>query len=150
MRDRTDRPIGYPEWPSPRGPWPEADSVQRIFDHGAHWCINAAGHPGTDDNYPDATRHFPPYECRTRGLSVDARDGLHGSACDLEIYAARAYRFGELRTAAAPDDTRVSLDFYDDSPDDNLPRFSIALGDAVRVALHLLALVRSVDHPWPA
>src|SRR4051794_17166935 len=140
MPDRTD----HPSWPTPRGPWPDADTADRIFDHGAPWCLNADGHPGPDDDYPDQARHFPPYECRTPSLFLDATDGLTGPPCELEVYAGRAYRFGELRTAARPDHTRVVFDLYDDT-NDLAPRFSITLGDALRIALHLLTVVRTID-----
>jgi hypothetical protein len=139
MPDRTDDHA----LPTPRGPWPEVTDLDRIFDHGAPWCINADGHPGNDD-YPDRARHFPPYECRTKGLVVGATDGLTGPPCDLEVYAARAFRFGELRHVASPDHTRVVFDCYDETHETS-PRFSVSLGDAARIAMHLLAVVQFLD-----
>jgi hypothetical protein len=141
VTDRTDQP----HRPTVRGPWPEASEVDRIFDYGAPWCINAEGHPGPDDDYPDRSRHFPPYECRTNGLVIDAIDGITGPPCELEVYAAAAFRFGELREAASPDHTRVIFDCCDEASDTS-PRFSVSLGDALRIAQHLTQVVRSVDN----
>ena len=140
MPDRTDDST----WPSPRGPWPEATDIDRIFDLGAPWCVNAAGHPGYHDDYPNRQRHFPPYECRTRGLYLDAHDGLYGPTCDLHIYIARSYQFGELREQAPPPETRIVFDLYNETSDTST-RYSVTLGDALRIAAHLLAEVRSVD-----
>lgn len=48
-----------PNWSSPRGPWPDVTDITRLFDHGAWWCVNRAGHPDPDDGYPDVERHTP-------------------------------------------------------------------------------------------
>lgn len=137
-------PIEPPAWPTPRGPWPEATDIDRIFDPGAPWCINAAGHPGYHDDYPNRQRHFPPYECRTRGLYLDGHDGLDGPTCDLDIYVARSYQFGELREEATPPQTRIVFDLYNET-NNHSTRYSVSLGDALRIAAHLLAEVGSID-----
>ena len=138
-------PIEPRTWPSPRGPWPEVTD-DRIFDTGSPWCVNAAGHPGYHDDYPNRQRHFPPYECRTRGLYVDAHDGLDGPTCDLDIYVARSYQFGELREEAKPPQTRVVFDLYNET-NNSSTRYSVSLGDAARIAMHLLGQIRSIDNP---
>lgn len=139
MPDRTEHSAA----PSPRGPWPEATD-DRVFDHGAPWCVNAAGHPGPDDDYPDQHRHVPAGECRTRALFIDAFDALAGPGRDLEIYVARPFRFGESREAARPTDARVVFATIDQVTDAER-RVSISRGDALRLALHLIAAVRLVD-----
>ena len=139
MPDRTD-----PECPRPRGPWPEVHDDDRIFDHGAPWCLNADGHPGPADDYPDPIRHLPPYECRSVGLLLDAVVSLAGSRCELDAYLARPYRFGELRSIARVDEPRVVFDCVG-AATDTTARFSVTLGDALRLGLHLLALVRQID-----
>ena len=108
MPDRTDR-----NFRCPPGPWPVVHDETRIFDHGAAWCANADGHPGFDIDYPDPIRHIPAYECRTSGLFVDASDGLAGRRCDVELYAARPFKFGELRSIAGHcADTRIVFDVF--------------------------------------
>ena len=101
------------------------------------WCINADGHPGFADDYPDPMRHIPAYECRSAGLFLDAADGLTGNSCELDAYLARPYRFGELRSVASVDETRVVFDYFG-AATDTTARFSVSLGDALRLALHLL------------
>lgn len=139
MPDRTEHPTSA----SSQGPWPEATG-DRLFDYGAPWCANRAGHPGRDDDYPDPARHVPANECRTRGLWVDALAELMGTACDLEVYVAQPYRFGEVREAEEASGVRVVFDCYNQVTDVQ-SRFSVSRGDALRVALHLVAVVRSVD-----
>jgi hypothetical protein len=117
-----------------------------MFDHGAPWCINSAGHPGPDDDYPDPTRHLPAGECRTLGLHVDALEGLIGSACDVEVYAARPYRFGERRSPASAPGTRLVFECFNQVTEAET-RFSVSRGDALRLALHLIEEVRALDHP---
>lgn len=139
MPDRTD-----PEFPRPRGPWPEVHDDDRVFDHGAAWCINADGHPGFARDYPDPMRHIPAYECRSAGLFLDVAEGLTGNSCELDAYLGRPYRFGELRSVASVDETRVVFDYFG-AATDTTARFSVSLGDALRLALHLLSLVRRID-----
>jgi hypothetical protein len=141
MPDRTEST----DPPTSRGPWPEADE-DRIFDAGAPWCINSAGHPGLDDDCPDPTRHVPADECRMLGLSVDAIEGLTGSARDLEVYAARPYLFGERREPDRSRETRFVFESVDPSTEAET-RFSLSRGDALRLALHLVEVVRALDHP---
>jgi hypothetical protein len=139
MSDRTVRNSDRPP-----GPWPEVHGNDRIFDHGAGWCTNAVGHPGFDVDYPDPIRHLPPYECRSSGLFVDAADGLTGRACDVEVYAARPYQFGELRSAAGHASPRIVFDVAG-AGSDNTGRFSVSFGDALRIAVHVLSVVRRID-----
>ena len=96
-------PIDDTTWPSPRGPWPEVTDLSRLFDHGQRWCVNAAGHPTVDEEYPDAQIHTPWDECRTREWSLhDARRDLDGNALDLTVYGAARFRLGQLHTACCP------------------------------------------------
>jgi hypothetical protein len=91
--------------------------------------------------------HVQPFECRSAALVIDgARDGLTGSPREVELYAARPYRFGEPRGATVADQTRVVVDCINDL-DDDTTRVSLTLGDALRVAAHLTRLVTSVDGP---
>ena len=96
------------------------------------------------DDYPDPIRHLPPYECRSAGLLLEAADSLTGSRCELDAYLARPYRFGELRSVATVDEPRVVFD-YAGAATDATASFSLNLGDALRLALHLLALVQRID-----
>src|SRR5690242_12865783 len=128
MPDRTEHPSST----NPRGPWPEAGDG-RIFDYGVPWCVNAAGHPGPIDDYPNPARHVPSTECRTRSLYVDALDGLSGPACDVEVYAAQPYRFGEPRERDADPGARVVFDWYNQATDAE-GRLTMTLGDALRLA----------------
>ena len=54
-----------PDWASPRGPWHEVTDHTRIYDTGAHWCADSAGHPDREHGYPHPYLHFPYDECRT-------------------------------------------------------------------------------------
>jgi len=140
MPDRTDHPVP----PLARGPWPEATD-DRMFDHGASWCANAVGHPGPNDDYPDPQVHLPADECRTPARYVDARSGLAGATSDLAVYAARPFRFGERRSAVDPPPTRVVFEVYSEASDTEF-RFSVSIGDALRVAMSLMAIVRGIDN----
>lgn len=143
MTDRTDQP----DPATARGPWPEVSDMTRLFDHGAPWCVNAAGHPDPEGGYPDPNLHVPPHECRTAALWLDdIRHELVGPPTGLAVYAARAFRFGEERMTTPSADTRIAFDRLDE-PDDGSPRFSVTLGDALRIAHHLIQLVESIDNP---
>jgi hypothetical protein len=145
MADRTDRS----DWPSPRGPWPEWTDITQRFDHGASWCGNANGHPSAGRDYPHPIAHVPPFECRTAELAIeDARDGLTGDSRDLEIYAARPFRFGAPRTDTGPDAPRIVFDHRDEAGGAG-GQVSVSLGDALRIACHLHALVALIDRRPP-
>jgi hypothetical protein len=131
MADRTDPA-------RPPGPWPTADEPGRIFDHGAHWCANAAGHPGEGD-YPDPAVHIPEFECRSLAFFVDTLADLDRATTGLAIYAARPFRFGQPRAGQSTDPTRIVLDT-------ELQRLSLSLGDALRLARFVNRLVDAVDH----
>jgi hypothetical protein len=118
--------------------------MSQIFDTGEPWCINAAGHP--QDDYPDPDIHVPAHECRTAGLVVDATSDLVGPAKTLEAYVAIPFRFGQQRGADAKDAKRLVLEFDDDQG--GLPiRFSVAVGDGLRIARRIVRLVDLVDQP---
>src|SRR4051794_38860784 len=103
--------IHPPEWPSPRGPWPDVDGVDRLYEHGWPWCVNAAAHPDNHDGYPDAERHVPWHECRGRELFIDgARRDLDGVPVGISIYIAAPFRFGQPRDERPPDAARVVLE----------------------------------------
>ena len=71
----------------------------------------AHGHPEPDDGYPDPDRHLPWNECRTLVSYFDgARRHVDGAPLELELYAAAVFRFGTLRTAALPGETRIILE----------------------------------------
>ncbi len=127
MPDRTDpTPAATP------GPWPAATEPDRVFDHGARWCANAEGHPG-DHDYPDAERHIPYDECRSRAHYLDTiEDGV-----DVALYAARAYRFGQPRGGMTAE-THIVLDTV-------TQRIAFTLGDALRLARFVTGLVELVD-----
>lgn len=140
MADRTDPS----DRPTARGPWAEVTELNQFFDHGAPWCINADGHPGYD--YPDPEIHVPASECRAVGLSLDARTDLAGRPRVLEAYVAQPFRFGEQRDSREADSARLLFDFVDDDMESSM-RFSISLGDGLRLARHVLRLIDLVDRP---
>ena len=140
MADRTDRP----ERTTARGPWPEVTSVQQFFDRGAPWCINADGHPEYD--YPDAELHVPAFECRTFSLAVEAVPDLAGRGHTVEVYVARPFRFGQPRGASPTGPPRLVLQVTDLNGE-IASRFSVSLGDALRLARHVERLSDLVDDP---
>ena len=143
MRDRTDKS----DWPNMQGPWHEVTDIGRVFDHGALWCIYAAGHPDREGGYPDPLIHVPPWECRTAGLTLrDIRDELLGDRLGLEIYAAKPFVYGEPRDAHDDAETRIVFETFDQADTSSI-RFSAPLGDSLRIAQHLRRLVTTLDHP---
>jgi hypothetical protein len=138
MRDRTNPA----NWPGIRGPWPEVTGLDRLFDHGAPWCANAAGHPDPEDGYPDPEIHRPFDECQSLILFVDnARADLAGPPYQLTLYGARPFRFGEPRDRRDIDRTRVMFDLADPADDAPPQRFSIPLAEALMLDRHLIHLV---------
>lgn len=140
MADRSDSR----DWPVPRGPWPEVTGVEQVFDHGAPWCTNADGHP--DYDYPDPELHVPAFECRTPALAVLAVPDLAGPNHTIALYVARPFRFGEPREPNAKDQARLVVEITDVSGELDA-RFSIALGDGLRLARHVQRLIDLVDQP---
>jgi len=144
MSDRTQPP----NWPSPRGPWPEVTDGSRLFDHGKAWCATAHGHPEPDDGYPDPDRHVPWNECRSVVSYFDgARQGIDGARLELELYVAAAFQFGALRSEAAPSEARIVLEAYVDEPGQEPMRVSLPAGEALRLARRMAQLVDLVDGP---
>lgn len=144
MSDRTQAP----NWPTPRGPWPEVSDTSRLFDHGKPWCATAHAHPEADDGYPDVDRHVPWNECRTLPSYFDgARQELHGPPIDLELYAAAGYQFGALRGEASPAETRIVLEVYADRPGEEPTRVSLPLGEALRLSRRITQLIDHVSIP---
>ena len=138
MSDRTQPP----NWPSPRGPWPELTDINQLFDHGKPWCATAHGHPEPDDGYPDPDRHVPWNECRSLVSYFDgARRDLSGPRMELEVYAAAAFQYGRLRSEALPQETRIVLDAYVDAPGEEPLRLSLPVGEALRLGRRLGQLV---------
>lgn len=141
-------------WPSPRGPWPDVTDSTRLFDHGAWWCVNRAGHPDPDDGYPNVDRHTPWHECHSiTGSFAGVRADLTGPPLELELYAAAPFRFGCLRAAVTDPSTspRVVLECYSDGgAEPHELRFSLPLGEALRLARRLEHLVDEVSYPHRA
>jgi hypothetical protein len=133
----SDR-IHPPDWPSPRGPWPEVSSVDEIYDHGWPWCVNAAGHPDRDGGYPDPQRHVPWHECHSQAKFLDGacRD-LDGKPVGVSVYTAAPFRFGQSRDDASPTAPRVVLETWTDD-DEASQRVSLTPGEAFRLARILL------------
>lgn len=153
MSDRTQSS----DWPSPKGPWPEAaEDGSRVYDHGWPWCAVAAGHPDPEGGYPDPEVHVPWSECRTLAAAFDGvRLGLDGAAAGLDVYGAARFRFGELRTATARDVPRIVLECYFDAPEaaessnEEVVRFSLPVGEALRLGRRLAQIVDFVTIPSP-
>ncbi len=142
MSDRTQPP----NWPSPRGPWPEVTDTSRLFDHGKPWCSTAHSHPEPEDGYPDVNRHVPWNECRTLVSYFDgARHDLSGTPAGLELYAAAVFQFGTLRREALPGETRIVLETYVDEPGQEPVRVSLPVGEALRLARRIGQLVNLVS-----
>jgi hypothetical protein len=118
--------------------------LEQIFDHGAPWCINADGHP--DYDYPDPELHVPAFECRTAGLAIEAVPDLAGPGHTIEAYVARSFRFGQSRGTSPTDPIRLVLEVTD-VDGEIAARFSVGLGDALRLARHVQRLVDLVDQP---
>lgn len=140
MAESTDPP----DLAAVRGPWREVTSLDQIFDHGAPWCINADGHP--DYDYPDPELHDPAFECRTAGVAVEAMPDLAGPDHTIEVYVARPFRFGQPRGTNSVDPIRLVL-AVTDGEGEIAARFSVALGDALRLARHVQRLIDVVDQP---
>jgi hypothetical protein len=86
-----------------RGPWPQVDDLSRLFDQGWPWCVNAAAHPDENHDYPDAARHVPWHECRTREAFVEeVRRDLDGEPVVVSVYNAAPFRFGQPRDDTPP------------------------------------------------
>lgn len=144
MTNRTNGPIPPPE----PGPWPEVTDIGTLYDHGAPWCTNAAGHPPREDGYPNPRVHVPPFECRSACLYFDGiRADLTGPSHGLDVYLAQPFRFGQPRTAEPAPSARVVFEYLDDA-DEPVARFSLATADSLRLALELLRLVTAI-RPTP-
>ena len=141
MTDRTDQP----RRPSARGPWPEVTDLNQIFDYGTRWCVNADAHPGPDDDYPDPELHVPPFECRSESLWLDTSSHTSDHATGtLQIFASMPYRFGQTRTTRRPPEPRITFEWFD-TIDRPVSRFSVPLGDSLRLVAYVKALVRLID-----
>lgn len=132
-------PIDASTWPCPRGPWPEVTDLSRLFDHGQRWCLNAAGHPTAEQDYPDAQIHTPWNECRTREWALnDARRDLEGNPLHLSVYGAAAFRFGQSRPTPGPKAqvARVVVETWGASPGRTEPvaRFSLSAAQTRQLA----------------
>jgi hypothetical protein len=122
--------------------------LSRLYDHGAPWCINAAGHPPRENGYPNPRIHLPPFECRSISLYFDdLRADLAGPAHGLEVYIAQPFQFGRLRTAEPAPSPRVVFE-YQDEGDEPVARYSLAIADGLRLALEMLRLVTAIS-PTP-
>jgi hypothetical protein len=143
VTNRTNRP----DPPEP-GPWPKVTGTNRLYDHGAPWCVNAAGHPPREDGYPNPGIHVPPFECRSVSLHFDGvYADLGGPAHGVEVYLAQPFQFGRPRTAEPAPSPRVVFEYLDKS-DEPVARFSLTIADALRLALELLRLVTAIS-PTP-
>ncbi|MDT5105573.1 MAG: hypothetical protein QOI25_3086 [Mycobacterium sp.] len=136
--------IHPPEWPSPRGPWPEVDSIDRLYDHGWPWCASAAAHPDNHDGYPDQERHVPWHECHGRELFIDGtRRDLDGEPVGVSVYIAAPFRFGQPRDERLPATARVVLETWT-SDDDSSHRVSLTPGQALQLARILVGCADNV------
>lgn len=141
MTNRTNRP----DPPSSRGPWPKATDGNRLYDHGAPWCVNSAGHPPREDGYPDPQIHQPPYECRSVSIYLDdLRADLDGPPLQLEIYLAQPFQFGQLRTTEPAPRPHLIFEYLDDV-DEPVGRFSLPIADGFRLALEVLRLLTAIS-----
>jgi len=140
MTDRTEDQAQ----PARRGPWHDGTEPGRYFDRGAPWCLNAAGHPSGQNTYPDATIHTPPDECQTRSLFTEGLEDLAGPSCFVETYAAEPFRYGQPRTGDLAATPRVIIETHYLAADTST-RFSVSLGDALRLATHLAIIVSTID-----
>ncbi len=141
-------------WPSPRGPWPEVSDLSRRFDHGRHWCANAAGHPHPEGGYPDAGVHVPWDECQSAPcLFDDVRVNLLGSIRGLALYGAAPFEFGALRASTPPHRApRIVLELFPDtllSGPEEIVRFSLSLGEALRLSRRIPQLVDRLTASLP-
>lgn len=142
MQDRIDSST----WPTSRGPWPPVIDSSRMYDSGALWCLNALGHPGAEQDYPNSEKHFPFDECQTPGFWVeDVQAELDGPALDLAIYGARPFQFGAARDLCGPGRARLVLDLCELESGNGRVRFSIGQGEALLLASHLRRVVGIVN-----
>lgn len=90
-------------------------------------------------------------ECRSiTGSFAGVRADLTGPPLELEVYAAAPFRFGCLRAAVTDPSTtpRVVFECYSDGGSElGELRFSLALGEALRLARRLEHLVDEVSYP---
>jgi hypothetical protein len=144
-------PGDTPQWvPTAEQPWrpipDDGDSgIRYLFDYGAPWCADRAGHPQfQDDGYPSLNHHQT--ECRSY-------DGWFGALNDegrpgyLSAYLMRPFRFGQQRTSTA-DETRLAVEF-EPAEDDGGPlvRCTVPASIIRNLAAHL-AQTAGVADGW--
>src|ERR1700712_85878 len=125
--------------PTPEQPWrpvvDDDDGVHYLFDYGAPWCADRAGHPQfQDDGYPSLNHHRT--ECRSYdgwfgALDDDGRPGF------LSAYLVRPFRFGQERGSTV-DETRLAIEFEPaEDGDGQIFRCTVPASIIRNVAAHL-------------
>ncbi len=127
------------EWaPTADRPWrpiPDDDDsgIRYLFDYGAPWCADRAGHPQfQDDVYPSLNHHRT--ECRSY-------DGWFGALDDddppgfLSAYL-RPFRFGRERGSTV-DATRLAIEFEPAEDGGELFRWTVPASIIRNIAAHL-------------
>jgi len=135
-------------------PWPTAIGEAgkgRIYDHGIYWCDRADYHPDAHGGYPHPDHYRT--ECRCHpGLFSTGQLDYAGPPADIEIYAARPFRYGQRADQPADDLTETRLILAAVPLTDEPPvRFSLPITEARNLARHLQQVADVVDgyaSPW--
>lgn len=134
-------------FPADEHPWPDArHRDDLIFDHGIYWCDRAGYHPEHHGGYPHPDHYRT--ECRSHpGLFPPGQLDHDGPSADIEVYAARPFRYGQQVDHPAADltETRLILAAIPHAVDQPLVRFSLPVTEARNLARHLHHLADLVD-----
>jgi hypothetical protein len=151
--DDQARPRQDALFPADERPWPDArHRGDLIFDHGIYWCDRADYHPENHSGYPHPDHYRT--ECRSHpGLFPVGQLDFAGSPADIEIYAARPFRYGQRTDQPTGDLIETRLILAAVPLDDGEPplRFSLPITEARNLARHLHHLADLVDGyvpPW--
>jgi hypothetical protein len=137
-------------------PWPPATGDRgrgRVYDHGIYWCDRRDYHPDAHAGYP----HLDHYrtECRSHpGLFSTGRLDYAGEPADVEVYAARPFRYGQPTdqpSAAGIGETRLVLAGVPLAEHEAPVRFSLPITEARNLARHLhhiADVVNGYTPPW--
>ena len=151
--EQKSRPQQDALFPAGEHPWPDArHRDDLIYDHGIHWCDRASHHPEHHGGYPHPDHYRT--ECRSHpGLLPAGQLDHAGPPADIEIYAARPFRYGQRAGQPAGDIVETRLILAAVPLDDGEPplRFSLSITEARNLARHLHHLADLVDGyvpPW--
>jgi hypothetical protein len=134
-------------------PWPTATGQHGwgpVYDHGIYWCDRADYHPDAHAGYPHPDHYRT--ECRSHpGLFSTGRLDYAGEPADIEIYAARPFRYGQRadEQAGDPTETRLILAAVPLDGDESPVRFSLPIAEARNLARHLHQVADVVDGYYP-